>query len=119
MKAIPRTYAEVDGLITMLQVACEDATINQTRQELLSQPDENRRGCVLDLATMLRSNAAPAELIEAIVCLLDDVVAEKAYEAIFKCARKAKSRRLTRCGRVRPEAVLRLDLPIDSRHDPP
>src|SRR5258708_793139 len=68
MKEIPRTYAEVDGLITMLQVACEDATINRTLQELLSQPNETRKRSVLDLAKMLRGKAAPSELVDAIVC---------------------------------------------------
>lgn len=90
MHAIPRTYAEVDSFITMLLVACEDATINSTLQKLLSQPDHTRRAVVLELTERLRGNAASPELIEAITCLLDDAVAEKAYEVIFQCARQAR-----------------------------
>lgn len=91
MIAVPRTYAEVEGFITMLQVACEDATINHTLQDLLSQPDQMRRTTVLNLTEMLRNKSASPALIEAIVCLLDDEVAEKAYEVIYKCARKERS----------------------------
>ena len=90
MDAIPRTYADMESFITMLQVACEDATINSTLQELLSQPDHSRRAVVLKLAERLRGNAAAPEFIEAIVCLLDDEVAEKAYQVICQCARKAR-----------------------------
>jgi hypothetical protein len=90
MAAIPRTYADVESFITMLQVACEDATINSTLQLLLSQPDDTRRAVVLELAERLRVNAASPELIEAIACLLDDAVAEKAYEVIYQCARQAR-----------------------------
>ena len=91
MAAIPRTYAEVESFITMLQVACEDASINATLQELLSQPDPSRRAVVHKLAERLRGNAAPPDFIDAIACLLDDEVAEKAYEVIYRCARRTKS----------------------------
>ena len=90
MAAIPSTYAEVESFITMLQVACEDASVNATLQELLSQPDLMRRTIVHRLAERLRSNLAPPDFIDAIVCLLDDEVADKAYEVIYKCARETK-----------------------------
>lgn len=90
MAAIPPTYADVESFITMLQVACEDAAINSTLQQLLSQPDHTRKAVVLKLAERLRGNAAAPELIDAIVCLLDDEVAEKAYQVIYQCARKAR-----------------------------
>lgn len=40
---------------------------------------------VRKLVERLRENAALPELIDAIVCLLDDDVAEKAYQAIYRC----------------------------------
>lgn len=43
MSTVPRTYAEVEGLVTMLLVAREDATINNTLQKLLSQPNHARK----------------------------------------------------------------------------
>jgi hypothetical protein len=90
MDEIPRTYADVESFITLLQVACEDAAINSTLQTLLSQPDQTRRAVVLKLAERMRGNAAAPEFIDAIVCLLDDEVAERAYQVIYQCARKAK-----------------------------
>ena len=74
----------------MLIVACEDATINSTLQSLLSQPNQARQASVHTLVAKLREDKAPSELIEAIACLLDDDVAEKAFAAIYKCERKAK-----------------------------
>ncbi len=89
MLTIPRTYADVQGFITMLIVACEDATINSTLQLLLSQPNPARKSAVLKLVEKLRKDDAPSELIEAIACLLDDAVAEKAFEEIYHCERRA------------------------------
>ena len=73
----------------MLQVACKDAAINSTLQELLSLPDHTRKEAVLKLVGRLRGNGALPTLIDAIVCLLADDVAEKAYQAIYKCARNS------------------------------
>ena len=90
MSALPQTYADVDGLITMLLVACEDPEINSTLERLLSHSDEQRRMFLRDLLVTLREKNAPAELIEAMACLLDDRVAELAYQEIYRCARKLR-----------------------------
>jgi len=83
----PRTFGEVDSFINMLLAACEDDAMNETLQILLSQPDERRKAIVHRLLDRLRERQASPKLIEAMACLLDDAAAEKAYEAIFKCAR--------------------------------
>ena len=90
MSAIPRTYADVQGFINLMLVACEDATINSTLQELLSLPNDTRKAAVYKLLERLRASAALPELIDAITCLLDDEVAEKAYQSIYKCEREAR-----------------------------
>ena len=84
----PRTYGEIEGFIDMLLAACEDASMNETLELLLSQPDERRRAMVEKILVRLRARKAPQKLVEAIACLLDDEVAEKAYAAIHDCARK-------------------------------
>ena len=81
------TYGEVDGFITMLLVACEDASINDSLAQLLSLPDARRQFAIRTMVARLRLEGAPAPLQQAFVCLLDDQVAEKAYEVIFKCRR--------------------------------
>jgi len=88
--ATPRTYAEIEGFIDMLLAACEDASMNATLELLLSQPDERRRAMVTNILERLRTRNAPQKLVEALACLLDDEVAEKAYAAIHDCARKPK-----------------------------
>ena len=90
MSASSITYADVQGFINLLMVACEDATINSTLQKLLSQPDSARKVAVLMLVERLRASAALPDLIEAITCLLDDDVAEKAFQAIYKCEREPR-----------------------------
>ena len=90
MASTGRTFAEVDGFITMLLAACEDSSMNETLELLLSQPDERRRAIVFHLVERLRLKEAPAELIDAVACLMDDAAAEKAYQVIYQCARELK-----------------------------
>ena len=87
---IPRTYGEIEGFIDMLLAACEDASMNETLEMLLSQPDDKRRAMVAKILERLRTRKAPQKLVEAMACLLDDEVAERAYEAIHNCPRKPK-----------------------------
>jgi hypothetical protein len=54
---------------------------------LLSLPDEERRAFVHGWVTRLLIDEAPRDFTEAIACLLDDAVAERAHEVIFKCRR--------------------------------
>lgn len=82
-----RTVAEVDGFIDMLHAACEDQYMNETLERLLTLPDEKRKEVVLKLLEELTNKDAPNMLIEAISCLVDDAVAEKAYEVIYQCSR--------------------------------
>jgi hypothetical protein len=84
---LPKTYADVDGFVAMLMAACDDAGINDTLEQLLSQPDARRRDMLRVLIDNLREERAPAHLIDALICLQDDAVAEKAYAAIHQCPR--------------------------------
>jgi hypothetical protein len=83
----PRSVAEVQGFIDLLMAACNDAKINATLERLLAMPDEKRQGLVHAWVTDLLIEEAPKDLVEAVACLMDDAVAEKAYEVIYKCRR--------------------------------
>ena len=85
MNTKPRTVGEIDGFIYMLRAACEDKSMNETLANLLSQPAKKRKQLVLMLVKELTSQKAPHDLIEAISCLVDDAIAEKAYEVIYQC----------------------------------
>jgi hypothetical protein len=50
-------------------------------------PDERRKGPVHAWVTDLLIAEAPKDLVQAAACLLDDAVAEKAYEVIYQCRR--------------------------------
>ena len=88
MAGTPLTFGEVEGFINMLLAACEDRSMNDTLEMLLSQPDEKRRAIVHRLLDRLKERKAPPTLIDAMACLLDDEAAEKAYQVIFQCAKK-------------------------------
>ena len=40
----PRSVAEVDGFVDLLAAACSDDRVNSTLEQVLSMPDEKRRG---------------------------------------------------------------------------
>ncbi len=71
----------------MIRVACEDETVYGKLERILSMPDEERRASIHSWSTTCRSREAPRDFIQAIACLLDDRVAEKAYEVVFRCQR--------------------------------
>jgi hypothetical protein len=83
----PRTVAEIDTFITMLSAACESKAVNRRLERLLSMPDERRRAVIHAWVRDLLVAEAPPDFIRAIACLLDDAVAEKAYEVIYQCKR--------------------------------
>ncbi len=86
-KTSPRSVAEVDGFVDLLRAACDDPEINATLEKLLAMPDGKRRGLVHAWVTDLLIEKAPKDLIQAVACLSDDAVAEKAYEVIYHCKR--------------------------------
>ena len=83
----PRSVAEIDSFVTMLQTACADQEVNARLEKLLSMPDEKRHAVVHAWVSDLLIAEAPREFVQAIACLLDDRVAEKAYEVIYRCKR--------------------------------
>ncbi len=83
----PRSVAEIQSFITMLSVACEDREINDRLAKLLSLPDPKRQALLHAWVSDLLIAQAPRDFNAAIACLLDDKVAEKAYEVIFNCKR--------------------------------
>ncbi len=82
-----RSVGDVAGFITLLRAACDDRSMNEALEKLLSMPDAQRRAFVHGWVTDLLVKQAPADFTEAIACLLDDAVAEQAYQVIFQCRR--------------------------------
>jgi hypothetical protein len=83
----PKTVGEIDAFITMLRVACDDKNVYARLERILSMPDQKRQALVHTWINDMLIGQAPKNLIQAIACLLNDDVAEKAYEVIFKCSR--------------------------------
>ena len=85
--SVPRSVAEIEGFVNLLAAACNDSKINATLERLLAMSNEKRKGLVHAWVTDLLIEEAPKDLVQAVACLMDDTVAEKAYEVIFKCKR--------------------------------
>ncbi len=86
-QAPPGSVAEVEGFVNLLLAACNDSKISASLERLLSMPNEKRQTLVHTWVTDLLIDDAPRDFVQAIACLSDDAVAEKAYEVIFKCRR--------------------------------
>jgi hypothetical protein len=82
-----RSVGEIEGFISLLRAACEDQGVNAALQKLLSMPDQQRKAFLHGWIADLMVKQAPRDFIEAIACLMDDAVAEKAFEVIFQCRR--------------------------------
>jgi hypothetical protein len=82
-----RSVSEIGSFITMLRAACEDRGINERLEKLLSLPDDKRQAVVHAWVSDMLIAQAPKDFIAAIACLLDNQVAEKAYEVIYQCKR--------------------------------
>lgn len=86
-RTVPRSVAEVDGFIDLLRSACSDAGVYAALEKVLTMADERRRGMLHTWITDVLTAGGPPKLVQALACLMDDAVAEKAYEAIFRCHR--------------------------------
>ena len=87
----PRSVADIDSFITLLRVACEDREVNDRLEKLLSLPDQKRQAVLHAWVSDLLIARAPQDFTAAIACLLDDRVAEKAYEVIYRCKRPGQA----------------------------
>ena len=83
----PRTVGEIEMFITMLATACEDQSIFEKLERLLSMPDRRRQAVVRSWVSDLIIAEAPRDFVQAVACLVDDRIAEKAYESIVTCRR--------------------------------
>ena len=82
-----KSVGEIEAFVAMLAAACENKMVHDRLERLLTMPDEKRQAVVHAWVRDLLVAKAPRDFVQAIGCLLDDRVAEKAYEVIFKCKR--------------------------------
>ncbi len=83
-ETLPQSVAQVQGFVDLLRAACNDKKIRASLERLLSMPNDKRQTLVHVWVTDLLIEQAPRDFVQAIACLKDDAVAEKAYEVIFK-----------------------------------
>lgn len=81
------SLAEQDRFIDLLLAACTDTAMRNNLQSILTLPDARRIELVGLLVADMQRQGAPKAFIEAISCLSDTAIAEKAYEVLFSCQR--------------------------------
>ncbi len=91
---------DVVGFVDMLAAACENAGMQGTLEKLLGMPDAQRRELLGQIIHQMRERRAPKDIIDAFICLQDDTIAEKAYEAVYKCPRNLQIAPLNATGTV-------------------
>src|SRR5262249_1164476 len=77
-----RSVGDIDSFVRLLMGACEDDAVAARLESILTMPDAQRRAFLHKLLNDLMVADAPTELLEALACLTDDAVAEKAYEVV-------------------------------------
>ena len=78
-----RSVGDIEGFVSLIRAACEDDQVASTLKVILVMPKTRRRAFINGLLNDLIIERAPSDLLEALACLTDDAVAEKAYEVIF------------------------------------
>ncbi|MBX3665752.1 MAG: hypothetical protein KF834_08690 [Burkholderiales bacterium] len=88
MHTAPRSVADIEAFVVLLKAACDDDRINATLRRLLEMPDDRRQGVVHARVTDLLIGGAPKEFTQAAGCLMDDAIAERASETIYRCRKE-------------------------------
>ena len=76
------TVGDNDTFVTLMRVAQEDSEIREVLDAILGQPSLRRKYELSRLIERMKAQGAPADFVLAIDALLDDQVADKAYEMI-------------------------------------
>ena len=76
------TENEFEPFIKLIQVMRDDSLINEKVIKMLKQNSYQRRIILNNLLEQLRRQNAPGNLIQALSCLFDDIVAEKVLTLI-------------------------------------
>jgi hypothetical protein len=79
---MPRSVGDIDGFVRLIQVACEDEVVGARLESILSMPADKRRSFLHGLINDMSMGQVPAPLLEALACLTDDAVAERAFEVV-------------------------------------
>lgn len=77
-----KTVGDNDSFVTLMLVAQEYPEIRNTLVALLVQPSSRRKYELQKLIASIRAQGAAADFVLAMTALLDDQVADDAYELI-------------------------------------
>ena len=97
----PAESAGVDDAhdaIGLLRSACSSRAIHKAMERLLTQPGEQRRLLVEAWVCEMRVNRAEPTFVQAVHSLMDDDVAERAFESIFQDVGRSRLARLRQPG---------------------
>ena len=78
----PKSVGDIESFVTLIRAACEDNSVRSKLEPILAMPKGQRRAFLNGLLNDLVIERAPVELLEALACLTDDAVADRAYEVI-------------------------------------
>lgn len=76
------TVGDNESFVTLMLIAQEDPETKDTLAAILQQPSSRRKYELSKLIVRMKEQGAPDDFVLAIDALLDDQVAETAYELI-------------------------------------
>lgn len=80
----PQRVGNIEEFITLVRVACEDRKVFATLEKILVLPNKQRQDLLIALINDMRRKGAPTEFVRAFSCLIDEQIADKTYETIFR-----------------------------------
>ena len=81
---VEKTVGENDAFIRLIQIAQEDKEIREQLIKILSLNSFNRKSALNTFIEHMLLKKAPKEFVEAVSSLLDENVAKKTLEILYK-----------------------------------
>ena len=82
----PSRLGDVEGFVQMMLGACRDPAMKAQLEAIVNLSPGNREVGLRRLLDDLRERRAPAHLLDAMTCLLDDEISQKVKEALHRCS---------------------------------
>ena len=79
-----KSVADNEVFVKLIQVAGEDAAVRHKLLDILSLPPTQRRSVLHFYIDQMKQKGAPETFLSAVVCLLEDGVADQALSLLSK-----------------------------------
>lgn len=79
-----KSLNDIPGIAHLVQASMTDTAVRRTVLQLVSMPRLERQFAVVRVVAGMRAQGAPGELVQAIACLSDEVIAAEVAVLILE-----------------------------------